>query len=445
VIPRPVAPPVWFSPRAVGVALALALALAVASVVPALLGLFYVGLATFVAAAIADAVLGPSRTALEIVRRPPPPLALARPAALEYDVRNRATLPIRVAILEPQIDILAFARDTTVLRVPARSTGTATLDIVPRERGRAHLGAFYAWVENDVGLLRRRFRIDADIDARVFPDLSAVETSGTLAKRNTLIEAGLRRLRKRGGGSEFESLRDYIPGDGFRFVDWKATARRGRMMVAQYEVERSQNVIVALDCGRLMTPRIDGARKLDYALTAALSVARIAQAASDNVGLIAFAAKPILDIAPRRGAAHVNALARAAFDLQPRFEEPDYETTFTELRRRHSKRALVILFTDIFDPVTSAAVLAGLGTFVPRHVAMCVLMNDAAIERALDAVPRSTHDAYRTAVAMTLSDERAKSIAILRARGIIVVDVPASKLTVALMDAYLDVKARGIL
>ena len=118
---------------------------------------------------------------------------------------------------------------------------------------------------------------------------------------------------------------------------------------------------------------------------------------------------------------------------------------FTQIRRRYTKRSLVILFTDIFDPVTSAAVLAGLGSLVPRHLAMCVLMNDRAIESALEEEPRATADAYRTAVAMTLADERAKAIAVLRARGIIVVDVPAPRLTVALLDAYLDVKARALL
>jgi len=443
-VQRSAFPAVWLAPRAIWVLLGIALLLALASAFAVLLTLVYVAGAVFLAMLAADAALGPGGAALAIRRRPIPPLALGRAATIEYDVRNRAQLAIRVAIFEPAIEILTFASDSVQLRVPARTEVSAHLALVPRERGRAHFGALYAWVENDIGLLRRRFRIDADEDARVFPDLSAVETSGKLARRNTLIEAGLRRLRQRGSGHEFESLRDYVPGDGFRFIDWKATARRGRMTVAQYDVERSQNVIVALDCGRLMTPRIGSARKLDYALTAALSVARIAQAASDNVGLIAFAAKPILDIAPRRGAAHVNALARASYDLQPRFEEPDYETVFTELRRRHAKRSLVILFTDIFDPVTSAAVLAGLGTLVPRHVAMCVLMNDAAIEAALDAPPTTVHDAFRTSVAMTLADERAKSIAILRGRGIIVVDVPAPKLTVALMDAYLDVKARGL-
>jgi uncharacterized protein (DUF58 family) len=424
--------------------LALALVLALASVAPGLLYAVYAGAAILLAALAADALLGPSGGALAIERAPLAPFALGRAGAFEYAVRNRAPLAIRLAILEPAVDILTFSSDATLVRVPARSVVSATLGVVPRERGRAPLGPLYAWMENDIGLLRRRYRAGERDEVRVFPDLSAVETSGVLAKRSTLIEAGLRRLRRR-GGTEFESLREYLPGDGFRSVDWKATARRGRLMVAQYEAERSQNVIVALDCGRLMTPRVGSARKFDYALGAALSVARIAQAADDNVGLIAFGAKPILDIAPRRGLAHVSALAQASFALQPRFEEPDYETVFTDLRRRHAKRSLVIFFTDVSDPITSAAVLAGLATLVPRHLALCVLMNDAAIENALALPPLTPREAYRAAVAMSLADERARSIAMLRARGIIVIDVPAPKLTVALMDAYLDVKARGLL
>jgi uncharacterized protein (DUF58 family) len=172
-------------------------------------------------------------------------------------------------------------------------------------------------------------------------------------------------------------------------------------------------------------------------------VARVAEAAGDNVGLLAFAAAPLVTIAPRRGGKHYSALAQAAFDLQPRLDEPDYETIFARMRDRSEKRSLIVLLTDIFDPVTSSAVLASLGRLVPRHLVMCVLMNDAAIANALATVPTSAADAYRTAVAMSLADERAAAVARLRSRGIIVVDVPAPQLTVALMDAYLDVKARG--
>ncbi|MBD5655625.1 MAG: DUF58 domain-containing protein [Candidatus Eremiobacteraeota bacterium] len=436
-------PAIWLSARGVWALLGLASLLAVASVVPIFVDVVALYAVVAIACVAADAVVGPSARTLRIVRRALPLVALRRTSILTYDVENRAGIAVRVGIFETPLPTIDFARDGVRATLPPRTLQSYTLEFAPRERGRVRFGALYAWSENRIGLLRRRYRIDAAEDVRVFPDLSAVEAYGTLARRNTLLDAGLRRLRLRGVGSDFESLRDYQTGDPFRNVDWKATARRGRMTVAQYEVERSQSVIVLLDCGRLMMPRLGPQRKFDYALTAALSVARVAQTASDNVGLLAFAAKPLLSIAPRRGAAHYAALAQATFDLQPRLDEPDYETIFTSVRQRYGKRSLIVLLTDIFDPVTSAAVLAGLNQLVPRHLVMCVLMNDAAIAGALASVPTTPSDAYRTAVAMTLADERARSVAILRARGIIVVDVPAPQLTVALMDAYLDVKARG--
>jgi uncharacterized protein (DUF58 family) len=438
-------PALWLSVRGVWAVLGLALLLALASVVHAALYAFAIAATAAAALVAADIALGPSARTLRLARRPLPHLALRRPASVTYDVENRAPLEITIGLVEPPVANLDFAMDTLVAKIAPRSAQVLELPLVARERGLARFGALYAWVENSIGLLRRRYRLDGGEDARVMPDLSAVESYGNLAKRSTLIDAGLRRLRMRGVGSEFESLRDYQAGDAFRLVDWKATARRGRLMVSQYDIERSQNVVIALDCGRLMTPRIGAQRKFDYALTAGLSVARIAQTAGDNVGLIAFAAKPLLSIAPRRGSAHVNALAQATYDLQPRFEEPDYETIFTELRRAYGKRSLVILFTDIFDPITSGSVLTALAALVPRHLVMCVLMNDSAIESALDEEPRTVSAAYRTAVAMTLADERAKAIAVLRSRGIIVVDVAAGRLTIGLLDAYLDVKARGLL
>lgn len=438
-------PAIWISKRGIYALLALAFVCAVASVVPLLILVAIACAAAFVACFIADVSLGPSRTTLRVARREVSALALGRSDEIVYDVENRTARTITAGIYETPVKNVTFAANETRVRVGPSEAATARATVVPDERGLTQFGTVYVWCESSLGLVRRRFRADAPQDVRVMPDLSGVEQRGSLAKRSTLVDFGLRKLRRRGVGTEFESLRDYQSGDGFRLVDWKATARRGKMTVAQYEVERSQNVIVALDCGRLMTPRLGRVRKFDYALTAALSVTKIAQLADDNVGLVAFAAKPILQIVPRRGAAHYGALARTAFDLQPRLEEPDYETVFTNLRRAYSKRSLVILFTDIFDPVTSAAVLAGIGTLVPRHLVICVLMNDAAVANALATTPATPDEAYRTSIAMSLSDERAKTIATLRGAGVIALDVPANDLSVRLIDAYLDVKAKGLL
>lgn len=442
---RSVFPALWLSARGVWALLGVAVAFGLAGAFPILLGVAVVLAAAYVVALGVDVVRGPRIGELRLTRLETGHVALRRRGELGYRLENRSGGSIRAGILETPSETFDFEITSLEVVVPARGYVETALGFLPRERGRVHLAAVYLWVENAIGLLRRRYVAATPLDLRVLPDLSAVENRGVLARRATALQAGLRKLRMRGVGSEFESLREYLPGDGFRAIDWKATARRGRLMVEQKEAERNQQILVLIDAGRLMLARLGPQRKFDYALTGALSVARIAQAAGDNVGLIAFAAKPLLTLAPRRGAAHVAALTQAAFDLQPRREEPDYETILTGVKQRYTKRSLIVLFSDMFDPSASAALLAGLATLVPRHLVMCVLMNDAAIENALDAPPRDTREAYRTSVAMLLADERTAAIATLRAKGIIVVDVPAPQLSIAVLDAYLNVKTRGLL
>jgi uncharacterized protein (DUF58 family) len=287
--------------------------------------------------------------------------------------------------------------------------------------------------------------VPAPAEVRVFPDLSAVERYGELARRGRLVEAGFRRLRLRGSGGEFDSLREFGPDDEFRAINWKATARRGKLMLSQYDIERSQTVMIVLDAGRLMMPRIGLQRKFDFAVTAALSVASIAGLADDKVGLLAFAGDVLEHIGPRSGVRHAAAMTRSVFDLQPRFEEADYAAAFTYLRLRQPKRSLIIFFTDMFDPVASATVLANVAVLTRRHLVICVLLNDEAVERALAGVPATVDEAYRAGVAATLLAERRKAAAILTQRGIAVIDVPAAKTTMALINAYIEVKARNLL
>ena len=295
------------------------------------------------------------------------------------------------------------------------------------------------------GLLRRRQRLGALQPIRVYPDLSAVERYGALHVRNRTIEAGLRRIQLRGIGTEFESLREWSDGDAFRAVDWKATARRGKLMVAQHEVERSQSVMLLLDCGRLMTARIDGRRKLDYAVTAALSLATIAGLVSDRVGLVAFAHEIIAAAAPRSTRSSIARLSEALYDLEPRFEEANYARAFGYLRHHLHKRSLIVFLTDVIDPLAQAAAMAEVASLGRHHLLVCVFMNDAAVGEALAREPHTVRDAYRANVAQGLANERRTAKAILERTGALVVDVPAKQLTTALIDEYLRVKRRGLL
>jgi len=398
---------------------------------------------TFAVLVAYDAVL--LRGEVEIERRVPPRLALARRDVFTYEIANRTSTERRVAIVEAPADRLAIDLGEARATVPPRGRATVALGVVPRERGRTALRSYHARILSRLGIieLRRAFRVPAAL--RVMPDLSALDRSGDLVARTKLIDSGLRRLRRRGVGGEFASLREYTTDDPFRAIDWKASARRGKPMVAQYEVERAQQILVAIDAGRLMTPRLGDRRKLDYAVSAALAIAAIARLAADRTGVVAFAGEVLARVMPGSGTQHSAQLTDVLSDLEPRFEESDYERAFLDINHALRRRSLVVLFTDLFDPVASSAVLGAAKLLTARHLVLVVLMNDAAIAGALRAVPHTAEDAYRAAVAATLADERARAVATLRDRGILVVDVPAAELTVALLDAYVDVKTRGLL
>ena len=299
--PRPLVwLPGWLTPRFLYLLGGIALLLACAPGLPVLFVVAIAGAVALAVATLLDLLWGPRYADLAVERVVADHLALRVKLELQYRVVNRSPRRVRVGLVETPVRTLEWGEDDTVVDVPPSSSAEVSRAVTPVARGADAFGTIFVWYENAIGLVRRRLTVAAARPFRVFPDLSAVERYGTLHVRNRTIEAGLRKMRLRGGGTEFESLREYAEGDAFRAIDWKATARRGKLMVAHHEVERSQNVMLVLDCGRLMTPRIAGKlRKFDYAVTAALSVAAIAGLASDRVGVVAFASEILAAAAPR--------------------------------------------------------------------------------------------------------------------------------------------------
>ncbi|HEY6325552.1 MAG TPA: DUF58 domain-containing protein [Candidatus Cybelea sp.] len=437
--------PAWFTARFLWALAAIALLLALSPGVSLFVPLAIALAAALAAATVADALIGPPASALRIARTAPEHFALAVTANIAYAIENRSPREVRVGIVETPARTLRYETDELIATIPARSRSAVVRGVTPTARGADELGTLYVWYENPLGLLRRRLRLPAPEPIRVYPDLAAVERYGKLHLRNRTIEAGLRRMKLRGAGTEFESLREWSDGDAFGAVDWKATARRGKLMVAQHEVERSQSVLLLLDCGRLMTARIDGRRKLDYAVQAALSLATIAGLASDRVGLVAFARDILAAVAPRSTKSSIARLTDELYDLEPRFEESNYTRAFAYVRHHLHKRSLIVFLTDVIDPLAQAALMAEVGSLARRNLLVCVFMNDAAVSDALSAEPRDVGDAYRSNVAVELANERRTAKTVLERTGALVIDVPAKKLSTALIDEYLRVKRRGLL
>ncbi len=437
--------PAWVTPRFLWTLGAIALLLACAPGVALFVPLAAILGAALAVATIVDVVLGPPASALHIRRAPPGHFALGVSTELSYRIENRSRRAARVGIVETPVRTLRFDVDECIGEVPSKSRVTLARAVTPTARGIDELQTLYFWYENALGLVRRRGRADATQPIRVYPDLAAVERYGQLHVRNRVIEAGLRRMKLRGTGTEFESLREWSDGDAFRAIDWKATARRGKLMVAQHEVERSQNVLLLLDCGRLMTPRVGIGRKLDYAVTAALSLASIAGLANDRVGLVAFARDILAASAPRSTRSSAAGFSDTLYGLEPRFEEANYTQAFAYLRHHLHKRSLIVFLTDVIDPLSQAATMAEIGSLAAHHLLICVFMNDAAVSAVLSQEPHTAAEAYRANVALGMANERRVAKAMLERTGAIVIDVPAKRLTTTLIDEYLRVKRRGLL
>jgi uncharacterized protein (DUF58 family) len=427
--------PAWVTPRFLWTLATIALLLACAPGVALFAWLAALLGAVLAIATLADALLGPPASALRVQRLPPAHFALGVRTELSYTIENRSKRTARVGIVETPVPTLRFDVDECIGEVPSQSRATLVRAVTPIARGAGELQSLYFWYENALGLVRRRRRTDARQPIRVYPDLAAVERYGRLHVRNRVIEAGLRRMKLRGTGTEFESLREWSDGDAFRTIDWKASARRGKLMVAQHEVERSQNVLLLVGSGR----------KLDYAVTAALSLVKIAGLANDRVGLVAFAREILAARAPRSTRSSVAGLSDTLYGLEPLFEEANYARAFTYLRHHLRKRSLIVFLTDVIDPLAQAATMAEVASLAAHHLLICVFMNDAAVSAALSQEPRDAGAAYRASVALDLANERRVAKAMLERTGAIVIDVPAKALTTTLIDEYLRVKRRGLL
>jgi uncharacterized protein (DUF58 family) len=313
--------------------------------------------------------------------------------------------------------------------------------VTPRERGRHRFGPLHLRLRTPLGLLLRTRTAPAAAEVRVYPDVRQIRHYELLARQNRTAQVGLRRVRQIGVGTEFERLRDYVPNDELRRVDWKATARRGALMTREYDVERTQTVILALDLGRTMASRLEETTKADYAVNACVLLSYVAALADDHVGLFAFAEQPLYFLPPGKGRPQVFRLLEGLYPLHARAREANYRLAFTSLAARMRKRALIILFTDLIDPDSSRRLIDAVGVLAGRHRVLCVAFSDYELAQEIDTLPARPDDLYRQAVAASMLEDRRRALAELAHRGVLSVDAGPSGLTVAAINKYLELKA----
>lgn len=371
-------------------------------------------------------------------------LSLGTANPVEVRVRNGSPMPLQMELIDTPPDSMPNDLEEKPFQftVQANARHAAVYHLTPNARGDFQFGPVHLRVRGRLGMVQRLLQVPIPQQIKVYPNMRETAKFTLMARRGRLQQMGIRRARMQGAGREFESLRDYMPDDELRRIDWKATARRGKLVARQYEVEKSQNILLVLDVGRTMLAEVDGIQKLDYAINAALLLAYVATLADDRVGLLVFADTVQTYIPPKKGRFQVNVILEALYNARATLAEPDYRGALAYLQARWRKRSLMVCFTDLWDPDSSRITISELAALQPRHLVAAVTLLDTKVLRAAAQESVSAEAVYSRAVAAHVLEDRNRATAELTQRGVLVVDSPADKLSADLVNRYLEVKER---
>ncbi len=392
--------------------------------------------------ALVDILLSPRPRQISIERQVPRHLSLGTFNKIGWEIHNASGFTVSFEVTEDVPDEMERDVPSVSGNIVAQARAELRYGVRPTRRGFFEFGDIHLRYRTLLGLVIRQRRFRATSPVKVYPNVASLARYELAVHRHRLSEFGLTAARQRGKGLLFESLRDYVPGDDLADIAWKATARRGRLITRNFETDRSQNVLLVIDCGRLMTTQVDNLSRLDYAINAALLLTYVAMKQGDYIGLVAFSDRIESYVPPLKGHGALGRMNEALYRLEPRLKEPNYEAACKFLALRHRKRSLVVIITDVIDKDASSMLLAYTARFARHHLPLCVTLRNLEVEGLSALRPVTTTDCFTKSVAIEMLTRRNEALACMRQFGADVLDVDPRGLTPKLLNRYLVLKRR---
>jgi uncharacterized protein (DUF58 family) len=315
----------------------------------------------------------------------------------------------------------------------------------PVKRGEYSFGAVNAIVSSPLQLVSRRFRFSADKLVPVYPSYLQMRKYELLAIHNRLLDVGIKKIRRIGQNQEFELIKDYVSGDDFRTINWKATARRNRLMVNQFQDERSQQVYSLIDKGRVMQMPFNGMSLLDYAINASLAISNIAIKKSDKAGLITFQDKIGSLLPAARTNNQMSRIQEVLYNQKTAFLETDFSVLYSTVRRVISHRSLLLLFTNFESVYSLQRQLPYLLNLSKMHLVVVIFFENTELKELTDQPANDLKQIYYKAVAERFSFEKKIIVKELKKHGIQSILTMPEKLTINTINKYLELKARNLI
>jgi uncharacterized protein (DUF58 family) len=366
------------------------------------------------------------------------------PNPVRLYLRSQYAFPVDLKLID-EVPVQFQQRDLSYrLHLPARETGSVSYELRPVKRGEYHFGELLAYVNGPLSLVRRRFRFDASQMVPVYPSYLQMRRYQLMAISNRLTEVGVKQIRRLGHTSEFEQIKEYVRGDDYRTVNWKATARSGKLMVNQYMDERSQQVYCLIDESRVMKMPFEGMTLLDYAVNASLVISNIAIYRQDKAGLLTFSDRISAMVPAAARATQMNRILEVLYRQEPRFLEADYGRLYTYLKRHLTHRALLILFTNFESVQAMRRQLPYLQQLSKAHLLLVVFFENTELNELLHTRPETTEDIYIKTIGEQFAFEKRQIVGELEQHGIMSIFTPPTELTVHTLNKYLELKSRGL-
>jgi uncharacterized protein (DUF58 family) len=386
-----------------------------------------------------------TRQGIKVRRKISRTCSLGVPFVGEVQIENRTRAKLFGTVRDDLPDHFEAVPESHSLRLNSLDQVTLQRRMTPKRRGAFLMDRCDLVLQSPMRLWNRYLTFSVKDELNVYPNLKQLSDYALLAKTDRLSLIGVRKKRLIGQDNEFERLRDYTRDDNYRHIDWRSTARRGRLTVKQFQSEQSQRIMFLLDCGRMMVNQHNGMSLLDHSFNSILMMAYVALAQGDAVGMLCFSDQIHSYLPPRSGSSQLNRLIHAGFDQFPRMVESRYDQAFLYLANHCKRRSMVVLATNVIDEVNSQSVVDHLGKIKGPHLPVGVLMRDRTMYEAVENEASEDYCIYRAAAAADVLLWRQQVLSDLSHRGVLIVDAFPDELAAPLVNQYLEVKAKHLL
>lgn len=317
--------------------------------------------------------------------------------------------------------------------------------ILPFRRGEVIFKEAFLRIEAPWGLVEVEKKFPLDKKVEIFPNLRGVGRFALKFYKTSEAQIGLKVDRFRGEGSEFDSLREYIPGVDIRTIDWKVSARKGKMVCREYRAEKNHQIILALDSGNLMAAEFQGLTKLDYAINSLLIIAYMAIKSGDRVGFLSFDEKVRSHIPPQGKEEVIQRIGKECARLSYDFAPTNFVVAMEYLLAQQKRRALVIVFTDFVDALSAELTKEYLGILRQRHLVLFVSIRDPYLDTFLETPPQSLVDMHKQVACCDLRKERLLLFQELQRMGIFTLDLFPSQIAIPVLNQYMEIRRKELI